>query len=62
MNLRHMPEMPDGIVYPESDGKRVSGNTKQFLWITTVRQPGDPVSGEGGRVCGGDLNLLDKTP
>lgn len=29
--------VPDGIVYPDSDGKRMAENTKQYRWIVTIQ-------------------------
>lgn len=34
VSVTHQPE----IIYPESDGKPIADNTKQFRWIVTIEQ------------------------
>jgi Uma2 family endonuclease len=37
--VAHLPtETITEVIYPESDGKRMSDNTKQFRWIVTIKE------------------------
>lgn len=36
MNVVGLPQQETEIVYPESDGKPMADNTKQFRWIVTI--------------------------
>lgn len=48
--------IPDEIVYPESDGKPMADNTKQFRWIVTIKENLEILFADDPRVfIAGDL-------
>src|SRR5437667_8569029 len=38
MSTLTKPPTMDGIYYPESDGKPMADNTKQYEWIVTIKE------------------------
>jgi Uma2 family endonuclease len=47
MNITTSQNTPDTTIYPDSDGKPMSDNTKQFDWIVTIKENlGDQFSGD----------------
>ena len=36
MSANHLDATLDAVIYPDSDGKPMADNTKQFRWIATI--------------------------
>ncbi|TAE58696.1 MAG: Uma2 family endonuclease [Nostocales cyanobacterium] len=50
------PETKPGIIYPDSDGKPMSDNTKQYQWIVKIKENLEILFAENSDVfIGGDL-------